>query len=226
MKFGHFDPWIWDPGWVESQHPDPGWTTRIIFSRASKPFFWLFWGLKYWNSLMRIRDPGWRQIGSGMEKIRIRDKHPGSATLFFWVMRPRNKPPDSSDPQTSDEIYTCTKSYGAMNANDPTISQPITCKLSCKNRNSDQIVPWKCFNCLKLSFFVLKIRLLFTDLIRIRFRIRIRIRIRNDYFGSWSDPDPAKSFGSLRIWFRIRIRNTGLLDHIGTDRDPRIHTYD
>jgi hypothetical protein len=19
-----FDPWIWDPGWVESQHPDPG----------------------------------------------------------------------------------------------------------------------------------------------------------------------------------------------------------
>ncbi len=29
-----FDPWIRDPGWVESQHPDPGWTTRIIFSRA------------------------------------------------------------------------------------------------------------------------------------------------------------------------------------------------
>jgi hypothetical protein len=19
-----FDPWIWDPGWVESQHPNPG----------------------------------------------------------------------------------------------------------------------------------------------------------------------------------------------------------
>jgi hypothetical protein len=31
--------------------------------------------------LMRIRDPGWRQFGSGMEKSRIRDKHPGSATL-------------------------------------------------------------------------------------------------------------------------------------------------
>ncbi len=30
---------------------------------------------------MRIRDPGWRQFGSGMEKSRIRDKHPGSATL-------------------------------------------------------------------------------------------------------------------------------------------------
>jgi hypothetical protein len=26
-------------------------------------------------------DPGWRQFGSGMEKSRIRDKHPGSATL-------------------------------------------------------------------------------------------------------------------------------------------------
>jgi hypothetical protein len=26
-------------------------------------------------------DPGWRQFGSGMEKSRIRGKHPGSATL-------------------------------------------------------------------------------------------------------------------------------------------------
>jgi hypothetical protein len=32
--------------------------------------------------LMRIRDPGWRQFGSGMEKSRIRYKHPGSATLL------------------------------------------------------------------------------------------------------------------------------------------------
>ncbi len=67
-------------------------------------------------------------------------------------------------------------------------------------------------NCLKLPFFGLKIRLLFTDLFRIwfriRFRSRIRIRIRNVYFGSGSDLDPAKSFGSLRIRFRIRIRNT------------------
>jgi hypothetical protein len=42
---------------------------------------------------MRIQDPGWKQFGSGMEKsrirdpdlgsgIRIRDKHPGSATLL------------------------------------------------------------------------------------------------------------------------------------------------
>jgi hypothetical protein len=26
-------------------------------------------------------DPGWKKFGSGMEKNRIRDKHPGSATL-------------------------------------------------------------------------------------------------------------------------------------------------
>jgi hypothetical protein len=32
---------------------------------------------------MPIRDPGWKKFGSGMEKTRsrIRDKHPGSATL-------------------------------------------------------------------------------------------------------------------------------------------------
>ena len=36
---------------------------------------------------MRIRDPGWRQLGSGMEKSRIRapDKHPGSTTLHSSV---------------------------------------------------------------------------------------------------------------------------------------------
>jgi hypothetical protein len=44
---------------------------------------------------MRIRDPGWRQFGSGMEKSQIRDpgwkkvgsgirdKHPGFATLYL-----------------------------------------------------------------------------------------------------------------------------------------------
>jgi hypothetical protein len=32
---------------------------------------------------IRIRNPGWKKFGSGsgMEKIRIRDKHPGSATM-------------------------------------------------------------------------------------------------------------------------------------------------
>jgi hypothetical protein len=39
---------------------------------------------------MRLRDPGpgWRQFGSGMEKSRIRDKHPGSATLGKIVRNP------------------------------------------------------------------------------------------------------------------------------------------
>jgi hypothetical protein len=46
-----------------------------------------FFGLKYLNSLMRIRDgdssdPGWKKVGSG-----IRDKHPGSATLSFGQER-------------------------------------------------------------------------------------------------------------------------------------------
>jgi hypothetical protein len=37
---------------------------------------------------MRIRDPGiflTLDPGAGMEKIRIRDKHPGFATLLFIV---------------------------------------------------------------------------------------------------------------------------------------------
>jgi hypothetical protein len=32
-----------------------------------------FLGLKYFNSLRRIRDPGWNKFGSGMENIWIRD---------------------------------------------------------------------------------------------------------------------------------------------------------
>jgi hypothetical protein len=43
--------------------------------------FFAFLGLKYLNSLMRIRDGDSSDPGSGMEKSRIRDKHPGSATL-------------------------------------------------------------------------------------------------------------------------------------------------
>jgi hypothetical protein len=55
--------------------------TRIIF-----PYFWGFKILKFFEA-----DPGWKKLGSGMEKntdprsgiekIRIRDKHPGSATM-------------------------------------------------------------------------------------------------------------------------------------------------
>ncbi len=66
-----FDPWIRDPGWAKNQDPD-------YFLELGNHFF----GLKYLNSLMRIRDPGWTQFGSG-----IRDKHPGSATLLWTYER-------------------------------------------------------------------------------------------------------------------------------------------
>jgi hypothetical protein len=60
---------------------------RSYFLELRNHFF-VFFGLKYVNSLMRIRDPGsgmetvrirdpgWIKVGSG-----IRDKHPGSASL-------------------------------------------------------------------------------------------------------------------------------------------------
>jgi hypothetical protein len=54
---------------VESQHPDPG----SGMNNHLETIFLVFWGLKYLNLLMRIRDPGWRHFGSGMEKSRIRD---------------------------------------------------------------------------------------------------------------------------------------------------------
>jgi hypothetical protein len=78
-------------------------------------------------------------------------------------MRPRNKP-GSRAPQTSDEIYTCTKSYGAK--------FEILIKLFLENVEIFH-------NCLELPFFGLKIRLLFTDLFRILFRIQFWIRIRS-----------------------------------------------
>jgi hypothetical protein len=49
--------------------------------------FFGFLGLKYLNSWMRIRDPEWK-------KSRIRDKHPGSATLkiAFLMLPPSSRP--------------------------------------------------------------------------------------------------------------------------------------
>ena len=47
-----FDPWIRVPGWVESQHPDPG-------SGMNNP-------------LMRIRDPGWKKaatLDAGQKRV-------------------------------------------------------------------------------------------------------------------------------------------------------------
>ncbi len=54
--------WPRDLGWLKKQDPDPGWTTRIVFSGAWKQFF----ELKYLDSLMRIRLPGWKKFGSGI----------------------------------------------------------------------------------------------------------------------------------------------------------------
>ncbi len=69
---GPFLPLDPGSGMGKSQHPDPGY-----FLELRNHFF----GLKYLNSLMRIRDGDSSYPGSGMEKSRIRDKHPGSATL-------------------------------------------------------------------------------------------------------------------------------------------------
>jgi hypothetical protein len=59
----------------ESLHPDPGsgMNNPDNIFHSLETIFLLFLGLKYLNSLMRIRDPAWRQFGSGMEKSRIRD---------------------------------------------------------------------------------------------------------------------------------------------------------
>ncbi len=80
-----FDPWIRDPGRVESKNPDP--ESGIRDEQPGTYFLELrnhFFGLKYLNSLMRIRDPGWKNSdpGSGMEKFRIRD--PGWTTRIIF----------------------------------------------------------------------------------------------------------------------------------------------
>jgi hypothetical protein len=47
-----------------------------------------FFGTEYLNYLMGIRDPGWKNFEFGVREgnIRIRDKHPGSATLVFALL--------------------------------------------------------------------------------------------------------------------------------------------
>jgi hypothetical protein len=46
----------------------------------------------FWVKILKFfdADPGWRQFGSGMEKSRIRDKHPGSTTLHQRIKNPRS----------------------------------------------------------------------------------------------------------------------------------------
>ena len=53
-----------------------------IFQSLETNFF-VFLGLKYLNSFMRIRDGDSSDPGPGMEKSRIRDKHPGSVVSAF-----------------------------------------------------------------------------------------------------------------------------------------------
>ena len=72
-----FDPWDGKKVSIRIRDEQPG----SYFLELRNNFFRFFWGLKYLNSLIRIRDgdssdPGWKKVGSG-----IRDKHPGSATL-------------------------------------------------------------------------------------------------------------------------------------------------
>jgi hypothetical protein len=80
---------IRDPRWVKSK----GSGSRIRDEQPGSYFLALrnhFFGLKYLNSLVRIRDPGWKQFGSGIRDEKksdpsfgSRDKHPGSATLIY-----------------------------------------------------------------------------------------------------------------------------------------------
>ena len=73
-------------------------------SESLKTIFWVKI-LKFFDA-----DPGYGIFltldqGSGMEKIRIRDKHPGSATLlnshFFTFLMPIADPDPSQKPKTT-----------------------------------------------------------------------------------------------------------------------------
>ncbi len=73
-----FDPWIRDPGWekvsIRIRDEQPG-----SYCLELRNHFFAVFGVKILKFF--DEDPGWRQFGSGMENSRIRDKHPGSATL-------------------------------------------------------------------------------------------------------------------------------------------------
>jgi|688.fasta_scaffold1380369_1 hypothetical protein len=72
-----FYPWIWDPGWAKKSGSGSGINNADHISESLETLV----GLKYLNSLVRIRDQKISDLGSGMEKFKIQDKHPGSATL-------------------------------------------------------------------------------------------------------------------------------------------------
>jgi hypothetical protein len=67
--------WPLDPGSGKGKKSGSGSGIRSRDEQPGSYFLELrnhFW-VKYLNYLMRIRDPGWKKIGSGMEKSRIRD---------------------------------------------------------------------------------------------------------------------------------------------------------
>jgi hypothetical protein len=88
-----FDHWIWDPGWVKveirisDEHPGS------YFRELRNSFLVENTSILLWGSGSGIRnlltlDPG-SEIRDG--KIRIRDKHPKSATLNFFSVIPQTK---------------------------------------------------------------------------------------------------------------------------------------
>jgi hypothetical protein len=64
-----FYPWVRDPEWAKI------WI-RDHISESLETIF------KFFDA-----DPGWKEFGSGMDKIRIRDKNPGSATLELSAVK-------------------------------------------------------------------------------------------------------------------------------------------
>ena len=77
----------------ESQHQDPGsgMNNPDHIFKSSETIFSALLGVKILKffyddpgsgmETVRIREPGWKKVGSG-----IRDKHQGSATLVFWMV--------------------------------------------------------------------------------------------------------------------------------------------
>jgi hypothetical protein len=97
-------------GMGKNQDPDRGSRSGMNNPDHVSESLETIFGLKYLYSLMRIRDPGWKKFGSGIEQIRIRegknsdprsgmekfgsvpfgsgirDKYPGSATLLCRML--------------------------------------------------------------------------------------------------------------------------------------------
>jgi hypothetical protein len=90
-----FDPWIRDQGSGMGRKSASGSGIRdeqpgSYFPEPLNHFFGFFGVkiLKFFDAdpgsgmeTVRIRDPGWKKVGSG-----IRDKHPGSATLIYGIL--------------------------------------------------------------------------------------------------------------------------------------------